>query len=362
MSPGENRIRPRTFRTTDLLVISASALAALSIAWLIFFRLTPAGGGPGFLVAFLAGFILIYWMAARGFEGKLMATERLAATLTGLFAMGLLTPLILIIGFVLVKGVRALNWAFFSETLQFVGPLDAASKGGALHAIVGTLEQITIAGLISVPLGFATAIFLNEVGGVLKKPVRIFVDAMSGIPSIVAGLFIYAVWIIELGHHFSGLAAGLALSVLMLPTVTRTAEEVLRLVPGGLREASLALGASEWRTTWAVVLPTAKAGLVTAAILGVARAVGETAPLIMTSFGASVLNANPLKGTQDSLPLFVYNLLISPQKVQIDRAWTGALVLICLVLILFTLARIAGGGIKFRRPRLAPIVSEEAAK
>ena len=131
-----------------------------------------------------------------------------------------------------------------------------------------------------------------------------FVDAMSGVPSIVAGLFVYAVWVSEFG--FSGFAAALALSISMLPTITRTCEEVLRLVPDGLREASLALGATEWRTTWSVVLPTAQAGLITAVILGVARAVGETAPLIATAFGASPMNANPFHGPQAALPLFVY--------------------------------------------------------
>ena len=152
-----------------------------------------------------------------------------------------------------------------------VGPLDSATKGGASHAIVGTLEQVGIATLISVPLGFATAVFLNEVGGALARPVRMLVDAMSAIPSIVAGLFIYTA-LIQSGYlQQTGIAAALALSVLMLPTVTRTAEVVLRLVPGGLREASLALGAPEWRTTGQVdAADRAAPGLITAVILGVA--------------------------------------------------------------------------------------------
>jgi len=174
--------------------------------------------------------------------------------------------------------------------------------------------------------------------------VRTIVNAMSGVPSIVAGLFIYAVWILQFHHTFSGFAASLALSILMLPTVTRTSEEVLRLVPDGLREASLALGAPEWRTTWSVVLPTARSGLITAVILGVARAVGETAPLIMTAFGSNSLNADAFSNPQQSLPLFVW------QQYQLGgglsgagplyRAWTGALVLIGLVLLLFSLARL----------------------
>jgi phosphate transport system permease protein len=147
------------------------------------------------------------------------------------------------------------------------------------------------------------------------------------------------VWILQFHHTFSGFAASLAISILMLPTVTRTAEEVLRLVPSGLREASLALGAPEWRTVWSVVLPTAAGGLVTATILGVARAVGETAPLIMTSFGSQSLNTSPFSNPQQSLPLFVWQEYLLQLPAPLNRAWTGALVLIGLVLVLFTLAR-----------------------
>jgi phosphate transport system permease protein len=186
-------------------------------------------------------------------------------------------------------------------------------------------------------------VFLNEIGGRLKRPVRIFVDAMSGVPSIVAGLFIFAVWVVGLQRGFSGFGAGLALSILMLPTVARTSEEVLRLVPDGLREGSLALGASEWRTVWNVVLPTARSGLITAVILGVARAVGETAPLILTSFGSSITNPNPLSGPQEALPHYIYQYIRhNPGTGPYQRAWGAAVVLIVLVLGLFTLARVIG--------------------
>jgi phosphate transport system permease protein len=216
--------------------------------------------------------------------------------------------------------------------------------------------------IISVPLAILCAVFLNEIGGPLKRPIRLFVDAMSGVPSIVAGLFIYAVVAIRFG--FSGLAAALALSILMLPTVTRTSEEVLRLVPDGLREGSLALGASEWRTVWGVVLPTARSGLITAVILGVARAVGETAPLILTSFGASVMNLNALHGPQDALPLYVWRYIQAPQGSALYlRALSAALVLIVLVLGLFTLARVLGSRASFetRQRRLARRARKAAA-
>jgi phosphate transport system permease protein len=178
------------------------------------------------------------------------------------------------------------------------------------------------------------------VGGRTVQLVRTIVNAMSGVPSIVAGLFIYAVWILQFHHTFSGFAASLALSILMLPTVTRTAEEVLRLVPDGLREASLALGAPEWRTVWSVVLPTARSGLITAVILGVARAVGETAPLIMTAFGSSSMNYDAFHAPQQSLPLFVWQQYQQQLAGPLQRAWTGALVLIVLVLVLFSMARL----------------------
>ena len=222
-----------------------------------------------------------------------------------------------------------------------VGPEAPSTQTGGLQAIVGTFEQVGIAMVISVPLGILTAVYLNEVKGRLARPTRIFVDAMSGVPSIVAGLFIYTVLVAN-GAGFSGFAAALALSVLMLPTVTRTCEVVLRLVPDGLREASLAMGAPEWRTTWGVILPTARTGIITAMILGVARVVGETAPLIMTAFGSATLNVNPFSGPQAALSLSSFQLFGSSQTADVERAWVFAFVLLAIVLILFVAARLQG--------------------
>jgi phosphate transport system permease protein len=258
----------------------------------------------------------------------------------GSVAIGLLIPLVAIIVFIVSKGIHGLSANFFTQTMASVGPLSRSTDGGGEHAIVGTLEQVGLAVLICVPFGLATAVYMNEVGGRSVQLVRTMVNAMSGVPSIVAGLFIYAVWILQFHHTFSGFAASLALSVLMLPTITRTAEEVLRLVPDGLREASLALGAPEWRTAWSIVLPTARSGLITAVILGVARAVGETAPLIMTSFGSQSMNANAFSAPQQSLPLFVWQQYQQQLAGPLQRAWTGALALIVLVLVLFSMARL----------------------
>lgn len=342
----EERRRTSTFTREDTGAMVGCGLASLALTWLVFYRLTLFSGALGFAVVWLLAFLAMYWLVLRETEDRVAAVDKvmMAVVATGAFAVVL--PLTLIIGYTVFRGLPGLNSNFFTQSLQFAGPLDPPEVGGMSHAIVGSLEQVGIAILVSVPLGILTAVFLNEVGGTFRRPVRIFVDAMSGTPSIVAGLFIYAVLILPFDRGFFGFAAALALSVLMLPTVTRTAEEVLRLVPGGLREASLALGAPRWKTTWSVVLPTARSGLITAALLGVARAVGETAPLIMTTLGQSSMNYNPFSGPQSSLPLQVFQLLASPLPAQIQRAWTGALVLIVIVLVLFALARTLGG----RRP------------
>jgi phosphate transport system permease protein len=181
----------------------------------------------------------------------------------------------------------------------------------------------------------------------MSPVVRFVTDAMSGLPSIIAGLLVYTLWVVEFG--FSGFAASMALIVVMLPIIVRTSEEMLRTVGGSLREASLALGAPEWRTVLRVVLPTARSGLVTASILGVARVVGETAPVLLTAFGSASTHFNPFSGQQADLPLFVYSLIRQPNAVQIQRAWTGALVLIGIVLALFTIARVVSGRGERRR-------------
>lgn len=333
--------RPRDLQLSDLGELGGAALSSLALTWLLFYQLTPLYGTPGFLLVWYVLFVVMYGMITGQVHGRLVARDRMATVTMVTAGVCTIVPLVLIIVYTVQRGLEALYGGFFTQTLETTGPLDPPRTGGALHAIIGTLEQVGIAIVLSVPLGILTAVFLNEVGGRLARPVRFIIDAMSGLPSIVAGLFIYAIWVIAFG--FSGFAAALALAVLMLPTVTRTSEEMLRLVPDGLREASLALGAPQWRTVLRVVLPTARVGIVTAVILGTARAVGETAPVLLTALGSSVLNVSPFSGNQDDLPLFVYNQIRSSQDAQIARAWTGAMILIVLVLILFTLARIIGG-------------------
>ncbi len=345
---GQTPIRPRSFTAADGAVLAGAALSSFALVWVIFYHLLPLSGIVGFLIWWYAAFALMYWVAVRQLSGPLIAKDRLMAVLIVTGTGILLIPLATIIVFVTVKGVPYIRAHVFTQTTELCASLEGPTCGGIAHAIVGTLEQVGIAVVVSVPLAILCAVFLNEIGGPMRRPVRLFVDAMSGVPSIVAGLFIYAVVVVSLGWGFSGFAAALALSILMLPTVTRTSEEVLRLVPDGLREGSLALGASEWRTVWGVVLPTARSGLITAVILGIARSVGETAPVLLTAFGSSLLNTNPFHGAQQSLPLFVWTYIrYNPGSAPYERAWMAAFVLIALVLGLFVLARVLGSRTSF---------------
>jgi phosphate transport system permease protein len=337
------RIQIRTVDPDDVWIIGGGALAALATTWLLYGRLLPLSGGMGFWVCWYVVFLAIVRSVTRHLRGPVAARDQLARVVIWSGGLAVLAPLLLVVGYTIGKGMEALRPSFFFEDQRFTGALSESTDGGGAHAIIGTLQQVGIAVLISVPLGILSAVYLSEVRGRLARPLRTATDAMSAVPSIVAGLFIYAIWILTIGAEQSGFAGALALSVLFLPTMTRTSEVVLRLVPGGLREASLALGGGEWETTSKVVLPTARSGLATALILGVARVIGETAPLILTIGGAFVINTNPFAGKQDALPYFVYRLVRFPQEAQIARAWTGALVLLMLVLILFVIARLIGG-------------------
>jgi phosphate transport system permease protein len=261
---------------------------------------------------------------------------------TGGLALGAviaLVPLVGVLVYTIGKGLSSINGDFLTTTMRGIGPLD--TTGGIYHSIVGTIEQVLIASAIAVPLGIIAAVYVVEYGhGRLAGAVRFLIDVMTGIPSIVAGLFIFAFWVLALHQGFSGFAAGMALAVLMLPVVARASEEMLKLVPDELREASYALGVPKWRTVLSVVLPVASAGITTGVVLAVARVTGETAPLLLTAFGFDSINYNPLSGPQSALPLFVYQQATSAFKVAVDRAWGAALVLILFVVVLSVIARL----------------------
>jgi phosphate transport system permease protein len=353
MPPGPTRptadprqLRPGREALVRPVAIFGAAAALTGLAFLV----TPLSGAFGYAICTYLTFVALFaWDTVRR-EGRTAGWDRVITVVVTTCGLCTIVPLAIIVLYVVTKGIAGLSGNFFRQSMASVGPLDPASQGGAYHAIIGTLEQVGLASLIATPLGLLTAVYLSEAEGMarpgktarLSRTVRLLVDAMSGIPSIVAGLFIYTMFIIRLHQGYSGLAAALALSVLMLPTVARTGEEVLRIVPGGLREASLSLGAPLWRTVLKVLMPAARSGLITAVILGVARIAGETAPLLMTALGSDAVNKNPFHGVQSALPLFAFQRIRNAAPSEISRGWAGALVLIALVLTLFTLARVLG--------------------
>jgi phosphate transport system permease protein len=257
-----------------------------------------------------------------------------------------LVPLFSVVELVVAKGAKRFDADFLLHSMRGIGPRD--TSGGAYHAIIGTLEQVGLASLIAIPIGLLAAVYVVEHGhGPLVGLVRFVTDVMTGVPSIVAGLFVFTFWVLALGQGFSGFAAALALAILMLPTVVRTTEVVLGLVPDSLREASLALGVPRWKTVLRVVLPTALSGITTGVVLAVARVTGETAPLLLTALNFDSINTNPFSGQQAGLPSYVFAQAGQPQASAIDRAWAGALTLLLIVLLLNLVARLIA-----RRTRL----------
>jgi phosphate transport system permease protein len=248
------------------------------------------------------------------------------------------------VAYMLARGLHAVtNIGFFTHTMARAGPLSPLAAGGVLQAIIGTLEMLALATLFSVPLGLLAAIFLAEVGGAWARPVRRLVEAMTALPDIIAGLFVLAFAILTLGLRASGVAASLALAVTMMPIVARGSEVVIRIVPNTLREASYALGGSQWRTVLKVVLPTARPGLATAIVLAMARGTGETAPILLTAGYIKGLNANPFSGWQPSLVTYIFNEHMLPDPNDQARTFGAGLTLIVVVLILFSIARWLGG-------------------
>jgi phosphate transport system permease protein len=334
----------RGFRLDDVFDIVGSLISSFSLTWLLFGWLTGLQSTIGFVVVNFVLFLVNYGVITSIKNRSEEIRDRLVSVM--LFSAGiiLISALLFVVVYTVGRGQLALgNGNFFVESMEKAGPLDPLTVGGILHAVVGTLIQITIALSITIPLGITTAVFLNEVGGKFAKFVRTIADAMTALPSIVAGLFVLSAFIRTGVVPRSGFAASLAITVMMLPIVIRASDVVLRLVANNLREAALALGASKWRTVWHIVLPTARSGLVTAVILGTARGIGETSPVLLTSGISSVMNWNPLEGPMISLPLQVFDFVKSPEPTMIARGFGTAATLLLLVLVLFVLARALGG-------------------
>ncbi|MFD4401063.1 phosphate ABC transporter permease PstA [Kitasatospora sp. NPDC058478] len=343
----ERRVKLGGVTREDVLTVAGSLVGSLALDWMSYERILPFSGAFGFLVCWYVLFLAGYFTLGRLQWGRLLVRERLVSVVA--WSSGLLVLALIVdqIGYLVVRGSEAAQHLnFFTESMERTAALSPITSGGALNAIVGSLEQLGLATLFAVPLGIAAAVFMSEVGGRMARPVRTLVEAMTALPSIVAGLFVLGVVILTLGFEQSGFAASLALTVMMMPIVTRAAEVVIRLVPGTLREASYALGGSQWRTVWNVVLPTARPGLVTAVVLGMARGVGETSPVLLTSGFTAQFNADPFTEPQVSLPLYIWNYVKQPYPEMVARAFAAGLTLMAVVLVLFVTARVLGG----RRP------------
>ncbi|MDQ7903018.1 phosphate ABC transporter permease PstA [Phytohabitans sp. ZYX-F-186] len=342
----EARRTTGTTRRTDVFALLGAAASAVSLAAVLFTQLTPFDGVLGFVVVSYVLFLAFYALLVSLDESGPAVRDRLAGVVIHSLAFLMLLALVVVLVFTFVRGREALSHPnFYYEDMQAAGPLQPLDVGGVRHAMIGTLEQIGIALAITLPLGVIGAVFLSELPGPYSRFVRTIVEAMTALPSIVAGLFVYGTIILALGVPLSGLAGSIALSVMMLPIIIRAADVVIRLVPGSLREASLALGASQWRTIWHVVLPTARSGITTAVILGTARGIGETSPVLLTVGATAVTNLNPIDNPQMSLPLVTFQLVRTPSDTMIARGFGAAAVLMILVLFLFVLARLIGGRI-----------------
>ncbi|MBZ9640349.1 phosphate ABC transporter permease PstA [Streptomyces sp. PSKA30] len=332
--------RPTTLRGASLPKWSPWAIAAGSVAVAVGIGL---GAGLdsrvqwGLIAAIL--YVLGTYAIASMVEGKRQAKDRIATSLVWVAFLLAVVPLASLVWATVERGVKVLDVYFLTHSMGVVG--DREPGGGIYHAIIGTLEQVGLATLIAAPIGVLTAIYLVEYGrGNLARAVTFFVDVMTGIPSIVAGLFILSIMLIFEMQPF-GFAGSLALAILMMPVVVRSTEEMLKLVPNELREASLALGVPKWRTILKIVLPTAIGGITTGIMLAIARIAGETAPVLLLVFGNPFINNNPFEGAQASLPLYIYQQYSQSAGAEpaYDRAWAASLTLIAFVMILNLLAR-----------------------
>ena len=341
---GDDRLTSGSLAGRGIALVALAAAALGALTWL------PTGSvnWARWVVASLVLYVVGTYVTSRVVEDRRQAKDRVATALvTSAFAL-ITLPLVSVVWTVVERGSARFDAAFFTETMSGV----VGEGGGGYQAIVGTVIITSLTAAFSIPFGVFTAIYLVEYGGSSRfsRAVTAMVDVMTGIPSIVAGLFAYALFVVIDGPgHRSGLAGAVALTLLMTPVVVRATEEMLRLVPNELREASYALGVPKWKTIAKVVIPTAIAGILTGIVLAIARVIGETAPLLVTASVIQGANYDPLEGRMATLPVFAYNSYAFPslpREASIDRAWTAALVLVLIVALLFTTARILSSILK----------------
>jgi phosphate transport system permease protein len=318
-------------------LVIASALAAAIV------NFTGLAGPLGSYVAFVAAYLSVSFLFGMRHD-KIKAVDKVMTTLVCAGFFTAFIPWVSILFTVFKRGASAIYWGYFTSDMSVTSGDDELNMGGLSHAIVGSGIILLIASLIAIPFGIITAVYITEIKGRLSGLVRIMIQSMSGVPSIVAGLFVFA--ILVSGKGFSAISGAVALSILMLPTVARTAEEVLKLVPEDIRTSAYALGATQTATTFRIVLPAARAGLVTASMLGMARVAGETAPLIMTSFYSANFSTDTSGHPLASLPMYIYQNFTNGTDLALSRAWGGAAVLLSIIFIIFTIARLASGRAK----------------
>ena len=320
-----------------LMIIAASVLPiAIATAAFLF--------GVQFEFALITVFLPLQIIAGLAVGTKLFGKrgrgDAMLSILTIFFAALVAVLLCSVLWSVIENGAKAMSVQFLTQNNVYISPTTSLEYGGVGHSIIGTLLVVGLSAVFTVPLGIAIAVYLTETRGKARGIVRTLIQAMSGLPSVVAGLFVFAAFIVTGITQYAGWAGSLALLPLMLPTVTRIAEESLRLVPADLRSAAVGLGAPNYRAFLQVVMPAARSGLVTAILLGVARIVGETAPLLVTTFAASTTSFNVFNGPISTLPTYLYTFISNTAAVSTQRAWGAALVIVLLVGILFTTARV----------------------
>jgi phosphate transport system permease protein len=307
-------------------------------------ELTGLSGKLGFAAAYFFFASLLIFVQQLRLRDLAAAKDSLLSSFAFLAMTLTLIPIVSIVSTVFLKGYKGIHFGMFTNDMTLASVNDPVTSGGLIHALIGTLIMVGGALIVSFPIGLLTALYLTEIRGNLARPIKFLVQAMSGVPSIVAGLFILSILVIPITQELTGLMGSLALSILMIPTIARTAEEMLLLIPNDLREAGVALGATQWRTVSGVVVPAAKSGLVTAVILGIARIIGETAPILLVSGGADALNFNPTSGPMGSLPFYIWKaFLTGGTEEAYARAWGGMLILLILIMVLFGLARYLSG-------------------
>jgi phosphate transport system permease protein len=326
---------------------TASILLLSLLAAVLLVAVTPLKGKLAYAVSFAVIYLVADYLIVRLAHGKAAGADAFFRGLVTISIAVVILPILSILWSVWSNGHKGLHWSLFTTDMHSTSFTDeVVGHGGLMHAIIGSMLIVGAALVIAVPVGVLTAVYMTEIKGRFTRPIKFLVQSMSGVPSIVAGLFILAAIVYPVTKFYSGVEGSLALAILMIPTIARTAEEVLLLIPNDLRESGVALGGTQWRTVAQIVLPAARSGLITSLILGVARVAGETAPIVLLTGGGDTTSWNLFKGPMGTLPFYIWRAYGSGTEASVARAWTGILVLLIIVLVLFGAARIFGSGKK----------------